>query len=112
MSSPPRAPFDVQVLCMVEHLLGLIHTADQLSRDGDNTRAAATFGTIVGLSADLRPVVKGVISAKRQAAEMADASERTVSTVARVLRRQAQEHPHVANDETHTATTTQPEPAA
>lgn len=109
--SPARAPFDVQVLCMVEQLLGLIETVDDLSQNGDEARAGAALKTVVGVSGDLRPIVKGVIAAKRQAAEMGDAAERTASTVARVLRRQAQEHLHAANDKTQPPSPQQPSPS-
>lgn len=111
MSSPARLPLIVEVLCTADAAYGLIGDIQKLAVDGRKEDALHMLGFLAEAVAAHRPLVRGVLGAHRQAAEMGDAAERTASTVARVLRRQAQEHLHPANDEGHPASTPT-EPAA
>ena len=109
--SPPRLPLVVEVLCTADAAYGLIEDIQKMAVDGRKEDALHMLAFLAEAAVAHRPLVRGVISAQRQAAEMGDAAERTASTVARVLRFQAQEHLHAANDKTQPPTPQQPSPS-
>ena len=97
--SPASSPLLVETLCTVHDLLDLLVLFRDHAAEGRQLEASRCLTTAVAAAPSFLPVLKGLIAAQRQAADVRDASERTATTIGRVFRRQAQEHFHAANDQ-------------
>lgn len=76
MSSPPRLPLVVEVLCTADAAYGLIadiHHSAVNGRQADALRAMAVLAEAVAAH---RPLLRGVIGAERQAAQAHDLAQR------------------------------------
>ena len=110
--SPPRLPLVVEALCTADAVYGLIADIQAFTVEGRKDEARALLAHLADAVASHRPILRACLAAERQPAEVRDAAERTASTIARVLRRQPQEHLHAMNDHGLPASNHQPDPAA
>lgn len=108
-SSPARLPLIVETLVVADAAYGTVIDIHKLAVDGRQSDALHLLALLAEGVASHRPIIRGVLAAERQAAQVRDASERTASTIGRVFRRPAQEHLHAAND--HLPAPEQPSPS-
>lgn len=101
-SSAPY-PLLIQVLTTDDMICGAICDLQKFAVDGDQAKVRDLLDRLAAMAAAHRPSIRQVIASELQAAEVRQAAERGVATVARVLRRQPEEHLHAANDIGHPA---------
>jgi hypothetical protein len=107
--SPARIPLLIETLLVADAAYGTILEIQKLAVDGRQSDALHLLALLAEGVASHRPILRDVLAAERQAAEVRDASERTASTIGRIIRRPTQEHFHAAND--HRPAPEQPSPS-
>jgi len=111
--SASSAPYPklIFVLSNSDRICQVIGQLQDLSVNGDQDEMRAMLAELAPVAALHRPSIRQVIASELQAAEVRHAAERGVATVARVLRREPQEHLHAANDEGQAPSPYQPSPS-
>lgn len=108
MSSPPRLPLVVEVLCTADAAYGVIASIEQLAVDGRKEDALHMLAVLADACAAHRPLLRGVLGAERQAAQALDLTERADVRVLCSIGK-AQPHPDAANSQS--VTPEQPSPS-
>jgi hypothetical protein len=109
-SQRPPSPL-VEALCDTDNFLCLVETFDWQASHGHHADAGRTLSRIVATAAELRPILKGVIAAQREAAKLRDLSERMPGPrlICGAFWGVPNPHPHTPHSEHHaTPDTTQP----
>lgn len=94
--SSPRLPLSVEVLCTADAAYGLIGEIQTLASNGRQSDALSALAYLADAVEGHRPILRGVISAEREAAEARDFTQRTLAPF---FPRVAAEHPNAANDQ-------------
>lgn len=104
---PPSLLIDT--LCDADDFLCLVETFNWQATRGHHVDAGRTLSRIVATAAELRPVLKGVITAQREAAKLRDLSERMPGPrlICGAFKGVPNPYPHTPDSEHH-ATPTQP----
>lgn len=107
-SRPSPRLLGLEALTTCDMLLGLIADVDRLAKEGRQADAVASLGVVVTSAAAMRPMIREVIRAQRQAAEARDLTQRASVRVICSIG-QAVKQPDPANPEqSPTPDTTQP----
>lgn len=94
--SSPRLPLSVEVLCTADAAYGLIGEIQTLAANGRQSDALSALAYLADAVEGHRPILRGVISAEREAAQARDFTQRTLAPF---FPRVPAEQPHAANDQ-------------
>ena len=94
--SSPRLPLSVEVLCTADAAYGLIGEIQTLAANGRQADALAALAYLADAVEGHRPILRGVISAEREAAQARDFTQRTLAPF---FGGKPAEHPNAANDQ-------------
>ena len=94
--SSPRLPLSVEVLCTADAAYGLIGEIQTLAANGRQSDAPSALAYLADAVEGHRPILRGVISAEREAAQARDFTQRTLAPF---FPRVPAEHPNAANDQ-------------
>lgn len=110
--SPTRLPLVVETLVVADAAYGTVIEIQKLATEGRQADALALLALLAEGMAAHRPIIRGVLAAERQSTEMRDASERTASTIAKIIRHPAHEELNAANDIAQSPSPNPSQPAA
>lgn len=94
--SPARLPLSVETLCTADAVYGMVGEIHKLAADGRQSDALAAMAYLADAVEGHRPILRGVISAEREAAQARDFTQRTLAPF---FPRVPAEQPHAANDQ-------------
>lgn len=110
----PAAPrmLGLEEMITCDMLLGLIADLDRLAQEGRQTDAASTLAVVVSSAAAIRPGIRDVIAAQRQAAEALNLAHRAPvpRLICGAFMGVPNPHPHAPNSE-QSNTSDQPSPS-
>lgn len=94
--SPARLPLSVEVLCTADAAYGLIGEIQTLAANGRQSDALSALAYLADAVEGHRPILRGVITAEREAAQARHLTQRTLAPF---FGPKTAEHPNPANDD-------------
>ncbi|WP_313005362.1 hypothetical protein [Brevundimonas sp.] len=94
--SPVRLPLSVEVLCTADAVYGMVADIQTLAANGRQPDALSALAYLADAIGGHRPILRGVITAEREAAQARHLTQRTLAPF---FGGKPAEHPHAANDQ-------------